>query len=47
MLGLVQYRILRYSDEVLKVKKQLSRELQACYIDMPLPLTVPLAFGAL
>ena len=45
--GPVKCTTLRCSDEVLKVKEQLSRELQACYIDRPPPLTVPLASGAL
>ena len=45
--GPVKCTTLRCSDEVLKAKEQLSRGLQACYIDRPPPLTVPLASDAL
>ena len=46
MSGPVKCTTLRCSDEVLKTKEQLSRELQACYIDRPPPSTVLLASGA-
>ena len=42
----VKCTTLRCSDEVLKAKEQLSRKLQAYYIDRPPPLTVLLASGA-